>query len=367
MLPKRVLQAAMDEISRRFSCSLAGYDPNGECIVCAGDDVKDLPPETIRRFAQAKAQSEKHGGATLVKICAHSEPVMVVAVSTDKDGISLAGITEMVFGLLLLHQKSRFGAEDFYRHLFDGVLSPAEAEGYISELELDACCRVVYFVSFGESGGVALADRLRTSLQKQLRDTVMIYRQHYLAVIHEVADDEDQETAAREELEQTITEAAASVTELRPWIGCGCRAWTATEICRSFEEAVAAIRTGRIFDPEAPVHRYRDLRIEQVARQLPKSFSRWFVNQNFRDGFFDQADDEMVKTGIIFLDNNMNVAATCEQLHIHRNTLRYRLDSIQQMSGLDLRDFEDAMVFRLGWAIRRCIEAGEVIDSGEIL
>ena len=34
-------------------------------------------------------------------------------------------------------------------------------------------------------------------------------------------------------------------------------------------------------------------------------------------------------------------------MFIHRNTLTYRLDRIQRETGLDLRKFSDAAVFRL--------------------
>jgi carbohydrate diacid regulator len=34
-------------------------------------------------------------------------------------------------------------------------------------------------------------------------------------------------------------------------------------------------------------------------------------------------------------------------LYVHRNTLVYRLERIQKAIGLDIRNFEDAMMFRI--------------------
>ena len=48
-----------------------------------------------------------------------------------------------------------------------------------------------------------------------------------------------------------------------------------------------------------------------------------------------------------FFENNLNVSETSRQLYIHRNTLVYRLDKLQKMTGLDLRNFDDAIIFKI--------------------
>ena len=53
-----------------------------------------------------------------------------------------------------------------------------------------------------------------------------------------------------------------------------------------------------------------------------------------------------------FLENNLNISETARQMYIHRNTLVYRLERVQKMTGLDVRRFEDAMKLRLALMIR---------------
>ena len=48
-----------------------------------------------------------------------------------------------------------------------------------------------------------------------------------------------------------------------------------------------------------------------------------------------------------FLQNSLNVSETSRNLFMHRNTLMYRLDKIERMTGLNLRKFSDAVTFRL--------------------
>ena len=58
-------------------------------------------------------------------------------------------------------------------------------------------------------------------------------------------------------------------------------------------------------------------------------------------------DEDMVNTAEEFLENNLNVSETARNLYMHRNTLMYRLDKIERVMGLNLRNFSDAVTFRV--------------------
>ena len=48
-----------------------------------------------------------------------------------------------------------------------------------------------------------------------------------------------------------------------------------------------------------------------------------------------------------FFANGMNISQTARKLYMHRNTLIYRLNKIQKTTGIDLRNFEMAVTFRI--------------------
>ena len=57
---------------------------------------------------------------------------------------------------------------------------------------------------------------------------------------------------------------------------------------------------------------------------------------------------QVSKTRIdIFFANNLNISETARKLYVHRNTLVYRLEKLRQLTGLDIRTFDDAMTFRI--------------------
>ena len=63
--------------------------------------------------------------------------------------------------------------------------------------------------------------------------------------------------------------------------------------------------------------------------------------------------DEMIATIEKFFENNLNLSETSRQFYIHRNTLVYRLDKIQKALGLDLRNFHDAVTFKIMMMLER--------------
>lgn len=56
-------------------------------------------------------------------------------------------------------------------------------------------------------------------------------------------------------------------------------------------------------------------------------------------------DEELVKTAVLFFENNLNISTASKIGFMHRNTLIYRLDKINKLIGLDIRNFNDAVVF----------------------
>lgn len=56
-------------------------------------------------------------------------------------------------------------------------------------------------------------------------------------------------------------------------------------------------------------------------------------------------DEDLVKTATLFFKNNLNISTASKVGFMHRNTLIYRLDKIQKLIGLDIKNFNDAVVF----------------------
>ncbi|WP_047154928.1 PucR family transcriptional regulator [Aneurinibacillus tyrosinisolvens] len=58
-------------------------------------------------------------------------------------------------------------------------------------------------------------------------------------------------------------------------------------------------------------------------------------------------EKEWNRTIAAFLEQNLNLSETARTLHIHRNTLQYRLEKIKMVTGLDAKRFEEAVLLRI--------------------
>lgn len=58
-------------------------------------------------------------------------------------------------------------------------------------------------------------------------------------------------------------------------------------------------------------------------------------------------DENLLTTGINFIENGLNISKTSSLLFLHRNTLIYRLEKIKEYLNLDLKNFKDAFIFYL--------------------
>ncbi len=106
--------------------------------------------------------------------------------------------------------------------------------------------------------------------------------------------------------------------------------------------------TGREVDPAGHVYDGARLGLACLVRKIPKADREVFRRRFF--GTFDPADmDEETRYAVeAFLRNGLSIADTAREIFVHRNTLVYRLDKFQRLSGLDVRQFSDALLVYIG-------------------
>ena len=96
------------------------------------------------------------------------------------------------------------------------------------------------------------------------------------------------------------------------------------------------------------MHSYREYLLVKLLEDLPKSRMQEYLDQ-FRAADAEEVfeDEEMTETAEAFLESSLNVSETSRNLFMHRNTLMYRLDKIERVTGLNIRKFSDAVTFRI--------------------
>ncbi len=118
-----------------------------------------------------------------------------------------------------------------------------------------------------------------------------------------------------------------------------------------------ALEVGKVFDTEKDIISYDNLGIARLIYQLPTTLCEMFLSEIFKRGSIDSLDQETLFTIQRFFENNLNVSETSRKLFVHRNTLVYRLEKIKKITGLDLREFDDAIVFKVALMVKKYLDS----------
>ena len=69
-----------------------------------------------------------------------------------------------------------------------------------------------------------------------------------------------------------------------------------------------------------------------------------------------RGDTEYLKTLDVYLENNCNVTKTAQDLHLHRNTMMYRIERIQEILQMDIKNPDIIFNLRLGVRAKRIMK-----------
>ena len=135
------------------------------------------------------------------------------------------------------------------------------------------------------------------------------------------------------------------ITGIRAGIGCICT--DVSSVRKSYREATDALSIGSKYHKDEQVYIYERQILERLMECIPPK-KRYEIRQDFMKKCpAGKLPDEMLETVRVFFQNDLNITAASRQLFIHRNTLNYRLDKIKKDFELDLRSFDDAVIFSI--------------------
>ena len=231
--------------------------------------------------------------------------------------------------------------ELFFREAAGGMLSESVIVRKAAELGLDfARGRVLFLID---------SDGLTAGLLKEVGEAVFGNTMeedscvgdgagHYLLI----AEGKPGKIAGEVEALQGSLEVEAVSRVL---IGVSKRFMTPSALPSARKEAWLALESLKRFPDTRKTAFYARLGLKLAAMELTEEEAKAYMGSF--PGKPEQlfSDPDLVHTGEVFLETGLNSAETARRLVVHRNTLNYRLEKIQRISGLDLKQFPDAAAF----------------------
>lgn len=136
-------------------------------------------------------------------------------------------------------------------------------------------------------------------------------------------------------------------------IGVGDPVTKLLDIPLSYKEALQAVQLGIAEHKKQFVQAYKAKNLNYLLRMLPKEELKEYYEETFGELLHIEHAErvELLKTLRIFYDTHCWLAETAKQLFVHRNTVSYRLDKCEKLTGRKLRDSSESLRFRTAFAM----------------
>lgn len=278
---------------------------------------------------------------------------------TDNEAKNFAKIVAIALFNAKQYYDEKHDKASFIKNvLLDNIL-PGDIYLRSRELKLSSDVKRICMVVKSTSKSDALMyEIVRDLFPEKSKDFVISLNESTVALVKEVAHDVD--TVTFEKLAASISDTLTGEHHIHNIIGVGTMVNSVKELAKSFKEAKIAIEISKIFGDIKPVMIYDRLGISRLIYQLPTTMCEAFLNEIFKSGSVEDLDKETLFTIQKFFENSLNVSETSRKLFVHRNTLVYRLEKIKKITGLDLREFEDAIVFKVAMIVHKYLQVNPI-------
>ena len=246
----------------------------------------------------------------------------------------------------------KYDKTNFIKNILADSILPGDVFLKSKELHLSYDVdRVVFALQYAEIRGIDVYDIIKEIFPDNGKDFVIDLDNSTIVIVKEINSGAD--CSDFEKLAQQIADTVASEAMVNLRLGIGSVATNIRDIAKSYKEARIALEVGKVFDGEKNIINYDNLGIARLIYQLPTTLCELFLSEIFKKESIDSLDSETLYTIQKFFENNLNVSETSRQLYVHRNTLVYRLDKVKKITGLDLRIFDHAIVFKVALMVKK--------------
>lgn len=365
MISNQILQNTIDGLKNITRRDFNILDAEAKIVATTIENgTTEYVPE-VEAFINSHADSQEMQGLHYFKIYDEYLVEYVLAVSgADDEAYKLGKLAAFQIKSLLVAYKERFDKDNFVKNLLLDNLLLVDIYSRAKKLHIENTVpRVVILIESNQSKEGNISEVLRNIFPDKSRDFVTAVDERSVILVKEVNSGEETEVDTYSKMiYDTLTAEAMSNVH----IAVGTIVSDLKDVSNSYKEASMALEVGKIFNCEDHISTYSKLGIGRIIYQLPLPLCKMFIQEVLKGKKVENFDEETLMTVNKFFENSLNVSETSRQLYIHRNTLVYRLDKLLKMTGLDLRKFDDAIVFKITIMVSQYMEYMEIQNTGKL-
>lgn len=352
-MSNKLFQGIIHQMKETIDRTIGVVDESSVVISCSdlprvGEVIENLNPDDF--IAPDIFQLDDY---TYMPFGAKPKNDYAVFVSgTDPEAQKYARILAISLNSVKQYYDEKYDRGNFIKNVILDNILPGDIYLKSHELHFDSdVSRVCMLIKILDKTDISAYDVLQNLFPDKNKDFIININETDIALVKEIKADISEKDINK--LASSIVDTLSSEFYTHSVVGIGTVVTGIKDLARSFKEAQVALEVGKVFDTEKSIVNYNNLGIARLIYQLPTTLCEMFLKEVFKRGSIDSLDHETLFTIQRFFENNLNVSETSRKLFVHRNTLVYRLDKIKKITGLDLREFEDAIVFKVALMVKK--------------
>lgn len=356
-MPNRLFQGIITQMRDTLDRDLGVVDESGTIIACS----------ELGHIGEVKQGVISAGVFSGIECCVDGLTYKSFGTDVQQEyAVFIDGVDEMskryatliAVALEQIKQNNdeKFDKSNFVKNVILDNILPGDI--YIKSRELhfnNDASRVVFIIRSNQPTDVSLFEVVQNFFPDKAKDYVININETDIALVKEVRP--NVELKDLEKLAGSISDTLSTEFYCNITVGIGTCVTGIKDLAQSFKEAQVALEVSKVFDKEQNIVSYEKLGIARLIYQLPTTLCNMFLREVFKTGSIESLDSETLFTIQKFFDNNLNVSETSRKLFVHRNTLVYRLEKIKKITGLDLREFDDAIVFKVALMVDKYLQS----------
>ncbi len=356
-MSNRIFQSVLHQMKDVVERTVGVIDEGGVVVACSDlGRIGENYPIPITNFAGINGPFSRNR-TTYRAFGSSQKPEYLLFIDGDDQGAEkFAEILAIALSNIEACYEEKYDKTNFIKNvILDNILS---GDVYLKSRELHFntdVSRTVLVVRTTARTDVAVYDVLSQLFPDKDKDYIINLNDTDIALVKETYSDTD--SADLENLGRSIVDTLSGEFYTHAVVGIGTTVDTIKDLSRSFKEAQVALEVGKVFDIEKSIVSYNNLGIARLIYQLPATLCESFLKEVFKSGTIESLDQETLFTIQKFFENNLNVSETSRKLFVHRNTLVYRLEKIKRITGLDLREFDHAIVFKIALMVNKYLKS----------
>lgn len=352
-MQSRLFQNTLTQLKKDLKRVIGVLDDTETVIACSDESRIGSTIDNIFTVFDGSGDIKTVGGFSYKRIETFNKNEYAVFCEGDdevaKNACSFMGIH---FLTVKQYYDEKYDRNSFIKNIIVDNILPGDVLYRTRELHLNIeATRVVYLVRIHKGAENSSLDILKNLFPDKNQDFVIRIDDNDSVVIKELKSDSSKEEILH--LAQNMVDTLGAEEMVSVSVGISTVVNNIQELAQAYREARIALEVGKVFDTEKNIISYDNLGIGRLIYQLPTTLCELFLKEVFKKESINVLDQETIGTIQKFFENNLNVSETSRKLFVHRNTLVYRLDKIKKLTGLDLREFDDAIIFKVAMMVNK--------------